>query len=598
MNSESWPRLGCGAGLRTPHFSSILSDSPKIGWFEAISENFMDSGGKPLYTLEKIGEYYPIALHGTALSIGSTDDLNLEYLARLKRLANRIKPVIISDHLCWSGAQGEHLHDLLPLPFTEETVDYVSSRASQVQDFLGRKILLENISSYVTYCHSEMPEWQFLNEVSRKSGCGILLDLNNVYVNSVNHGFDPFDYLKGIPSESIGQFHLGGHTNMGDFLFDTHSAPVLDKVWDLYRFALRLFGPVPTLIEWDEHIPPFERLMEEVKKAQVIQVIMEKEKLEQVVGAGFKPAPVIVNRTPTHLAPISLTTAQATLRTKISPLAQADLKDVENRHACSLLLNPQGKASGENRLLVYANGYLARMREAMGEVYEACRRVLGEESFSNLCDAYSKTFPSSDYNLNYAGVHFEKFLLTRICHCEERVSSVVTKQSRAEIASPLLEARARNDEVLAPFLADLAALEWAIWKAFHAFHKSPLERKVFESIQPENWENLKFSFQSSVQIVSTSWPVFTIWSERLTEIKAHHTAPLLKTEHLLVSRKEDQVFCERISSEEAFLLGKLFAQKSLGEACEALSENEEAHELAVSEWFTKWMNRGFIVDVL
>lgn len=268
--SHEWPQLGCGVGLRTKHYDFILDSWPRMDWFEGITENFMDSGGQPLRILEKIRQHYPVALHGVALSIGSVDPLNPEYLKRLKTLVDRIQPEIVSDHLCWSSTQGENLHDLLPLPFTEESLQHIVLRVRQIQEFLGRPILLENVSTYISYKHSTMPEWEFLAAIAKRSGCGILLDLNNVYVNAVNHDFDPFHYIKQIPAEFVGQFHLAGHTNMGKFLFDTHSKPIIETVWGLYREALKLFGPVSTLIEWDEDIPDFSRLAEECDHARAI----------------------------------------------------------------------------------------------------------------------------------------------------------------------------------------------------------------------------------------------------------------------------------------------------------------------------------------
>ena len=243
-----------------------------MDWFEAISENFMDSGGKPVAILESVRRHYPVALHGVSLSIGSTDPLDWNYLNRLKALADRIEPEIVSDHLCWTSVENENLHDLLPLPFTEETIQHIAGRVQQVQDFLKRRILLENVSTYVTAKHSTMPEWEFTRAIAERSGCGILLDLNNVYVNAFNHQFDPYEYLRGIPAELVGQFHLAGHTDMGGYLFDTHGKPVIKEVWELYRYALAQWGPVATLIEWDEDIPAWPRLAEEADHARAIYV--------------------------------------------------------------------------------------------------------------------------------------------------------------------------------------------------------------------------------------------------------------------------------------------------------------------------------------
>lgn len=259
-------------GLRAQHYPVILSEWPRVDWFEALTENYMDTGGRPLQVLEKVRERYPIALHGTALSIGSVDPLNISYLERLKRLVDRVNPFVVSDHLCWSGTEGEQLHDLLPLPLTEESIRHVVSRVGRVQEFLGRKILLENVSTYVAFRESTMKEWEFLVAVARRAGCGILLDLNNIYVNAFNHGFDAYEYLRAVPGELVGQIHLAGHTPMGGYLFDTHSRPVIEEVWDLYREYLRLNGPTATLIECDEDIPPFEELFSETKKAKEMVV--------------------------------------------------------------------------------------------------------------------------------------------------------------------------------------------------------------------------------------------------------------------------------------------------------------------------------------
>lgn len=266
-----FPNLGIGLGLRAPHYSHIAQSKPALGWFEAISENYMglsNSGsGRPLKILELMRQDYNIVLHGVSLSIGSTDELNFSYLKKLKELAEKIQPQWISDHLCWTGVEGENIHDLLPLPFTREAINHVAERIQRVQDFLGRRILLENVSSYVTFKHSEMTEWEFLREISNRADCGILLDVNNIYVNSVNHGFDPVSYIKALPPERIGQIHLAGHSRQGEILVDTHDAPVCTEVWNLFRVAVNLLGPVSTMVEWDDKIPDFQVLKAETDKA-------------------------------------------------------------------------------------------------------------------------------------------------------------------------------------------------------------------------------------------------------------------------------------------------------------------------------------------
>ncbi|MEY4066531.1 MAG: hypothetical protein RIR26_2739 [Pseudomonadota bacterium] len=267
--------LGVGVGLRPTHFPYFLSQKPQVEWVEIISENFMGLrsmglGGRPLVVLEKIRQDLQVAMHGVSLSIGSADALDTVYLKRLKELAERIEPFIISDHLCWTGIDGRNVHDLLPLPFTPSAVNHVASKIGMVQDFLGREILMENVSSYVTFSTSEMTEWEFFSEVARQSGCGLLVDVNNIYVNAVNHGFSPLDYLHGLPTHSVRQFHLAGHMESDDILIDTHSCLVAENVWNLYREALKIFGTRSTLIEWDEEIPPIETLFQEASKAKAI----------------------------------------------------------------------------------------------------------------------------------------------------------------------------------------------------------------------------------------------------------------------------------------------------------------------------------------
>ena len=265
-----FPSLGFGLGLRVEHYNSILADRPAVDWFEALTENYLVPGGKPLNYLTRIREHYPLVMHGVSLSIGSTHPLDREYLAQVKRLAARIQPAWISDHLCWTGVAGKNVHDLLPLPYTEEALRHIVERVRTVQDYLGRRILLENVSSYVTFRDSRLTEWEFLREVAERADCLILLDVNNIYVSSINHEFDPHEYLNAIPVDRVQQIHLAGHENHGDYLIDTHDHPVPDPVWSLYSDALRRFGNVSTMIERDANIPPLAELCLELEQARSV----------------------------------------------------------------------------------------------------------------------------------------------------------------------------------------------------------------------------------------------------------------------------------------------------------------------------------------
>jgi uncharacterized protein (UPF0276 family) len=260
--------LGLGVGLRTVHFPHILRHWPAVDWFEIISENFMDSGGRPRYVLDQIAERYPIVMHGVSLSVGSTDPLNFDYLTRLKRLAGAVNAKWVSDHLCWTGVAGRNTHDLLPIPLNEATLRHVAERVVAVQEFLERPLVLENPSTYVGFADSTMTEWEFLSRLAAETGCGLLLDVNNVYVSSVNHDFDPAEYIRNVSHARVVQFHLAGHTHCGTHIVDTHDGAVIDPVWELYRLAHQLTGGAATLLEWDAKIPSFPEVHAEVLKAR------------------------------------------------------------------------------------------------------------------------------------------------------------------------------------------------------------------------------------------------------------------------------------------------------------------------------------------
>ena len=269
--STEFPALGHGIGLRPPHYAEVIEDHPPVDWFEVITENFMVAGGNPRHVLRKVRERYPVVLHGVSLSIGSVDPLDEKYLTGLVALADEIEPAWISDHLCWSSFGGHTGHDLWPLPFTEEALGHVVRRVQTVQERLRRRIIIENVSSYLEFGHSTLPEWEFLSEVARRADCGLLLDVNNVFVSAHNHGFEAARFLAGIPVERVKQIHLAGHRDEGTHLLDTHDHAVCDGVWDLYRAAVRRFGAVATIIERDDDIPPLSEVLAESRQAAAIE---------------------------------------------------------------------------------------------------------------------------------------------------------------------------------------------------------------------------------------------------------------------------------------------------------------------------------------
>ena len=261
-----------GVGLRAPHYHDVLTTRPAVGWFEVHSENYFGAGGPPHHYLEEVRSGYSLSLHGIGLSLGSADALNEHHLVQLKRLVRRYEPEFVSDHLSWGSIGGRYLNDLLPLPYTEEALAHVAARIRAVQEFLGRELLIENPSTYLEYAHSTIAEWDFLADVAHRADCGILLDVNNVYVSAFNHRFDPAAYLRAVPAGRVRELHLAGHTRKryadGEILIDTHDAPVAEPVWALYDTALALYGPRPTLIEWDANLPPFDVLLDEAARAR------------------------------------------------------------------------------------------------------------------------------------------------------------------------------------------------------------------------------------------------------------------------------------------------------------------------------------------
>ncbi len=304
-NSKKYQGLGFGLGLRKEHYQDVIDSfsaegssqaegsspangsssangsSLNIDWFEILTENYLVPGGKPLYFLQQIAERYPMVMHGVSMNIGNTEPLDQNYLEQVKLLKNRINAHWLSDHLCWTGTNGTNAHDLLPLPYTEESIKHVAERISQVQDFLGCRMLIENVSSYVSYKQSEMTEWEFLTELAERADCLLLLDINNIYVSSVNHEFDPLDYLLSVPEHRVQQFHLAGHSDYGDYVIDTHDMPVCDAVWSLYAQAVERFGDVTFMIERDDNIPPLNELLQELNLARKIS--------KEVLQNGYEP---------------------------------------------------------------------------------------------------------------------------------------------------------------------------------------------------------------------------------------------------------------------------------------------------------------------
>lgn len=543
--TQAWPSQGCGVSFQKKHTPRILSEWPMMDWLEAATEDFMDTGGRLLDVLTQIRQRYPVALHGVSLSIGSCDPLDKDYLKKLKELTDRIEPFVVSDHLCWTGVDGENLHDLLPLPFTQETMKHVTSRVNEVQDFLGRPILLENVSAYVTYKHSQVPEWDFLREVARRSGCGILLDLNNIYVNAANHGFDAFRYLEALPPSMVGQFR----------------APVVPDAWKLYEKALRLYGPVSTLIEWNEDIPDFTRLLEEVVPVKLIYEKSRKDKPIEV-----PPVPLYFPESPTA-EKLSLLNAQRCFKGRIKAKQSFNgsaqpFHEQNGDPAVTLWADETGPG-----VVVYAEGYVARLSEALAEVYETVRHLLDKEAFVELTKLYLQHFPSHHYNINRIGKNLPGFIGTT-----------------------------RFSEQF-PFLPDLATFELAVDSAFHAFDQAPFDPAVLATLTEEDWEKMRVVFQPSVNVVGSEWPILDIWNARKTPFSEMNIELAGRSQNILVYRKGFDVCCEVIEKEQKELVQHLQEGGALGKVCMDLAEATHSEELPLERWFSLWTEQGIIASV-
>ena len=522
--------LGYGIGLRPKHYRDFLEASPAVDWVEAISENFMGVGGRPLAVLEQVRRERPVVLHGVSLGIGSAEPLDQRYLEEWKALITRVEPAIVSDHLCWGRAHGRYSHDLLPVPFTEEVVRHVVDRVSQVQDFLGRRIALENASSYLTFVQSELTEWDFLAQVAKRAGCDILLDVNNIFVSSRNHGFDPDAYLAGVPVGSVVQMHLAGHQRRPDLIIDTHDGPVSDEVWALYARAKGRFGEVPTLIEWDDAVPPLETLLAEAEKARAI------------TGVSLSPAGERVGER-ANQASSNLESTQAVLFAAIT-----DANPVTAEAEALIAENPP--LSPKARIEVYAEMYWLRMRDVLRDAFPTVRSRLGDEAFdANVAD-YLRAHPSTHHSLDRLGKHFAGFL---------------------------------ND--------DVAAVEWARAESFIAPDAPVISFEQLKAHPPETWGELELKAHPSVRVLSLeSDPLPALRAQRESQPVPEGLA---SPTSVAVWRSGFVVFHAAVSAPEATALRRLIDGAPLPALLEPFEDLDDGG-VAVFEALQSWFAEGMV----
>ncbi len=424
---------GFGLGLRTVHYQDFLASLQPVDWLEVITDNFLVAGGKPLMMLERFRQDYPIALHGVAMSIGAAHGLKTDYLKKVRQLAERIEALWVSDHLCWTGTATHALHDLYPLPYTEEAAQLVISHIHQAQDVLQRRLVVENVSSYLRFPASGRTEWEFLSYVANEADCELLVDVNNIYVSSVNHGFDALAYLQALPAERVRQIHLAGHSMNGDFIIDTHDHPIRDEVFALYAQACVLFGPTATMIERDDHIPPLPELLSELQRVRDIaasstsQPLADANRPKLATGIQFSDTPV------QHVHAVQ--TALAITQSLLSELVLAPVC-IASHQELPRLLDAGGPLPGHRGLEIYHNAYRARLSEVLADHFPKTLLYVGSEHFDELARAYAEQHPPRGEHLGHYGEHFAAHLA--LCYPEH------------------------------PVLYELAELEWALRSVFDA----------------------------------------------------------------------------------------------------------------------------------
>lgn len=562
MNPSNRPDLGVGVGLRSRHYGHVLAERPAVDWFECISENFMVAGGEHLFYLDAIADLYPVVLHGVSMNIGGVDPLDRAYLRHLSDLAARVRSPWISDHLCWTGARGVHLHDLLPLPMTAQTVRHVADRIRHVQDTLGRPFAVENISSYMTYRSDEMPEWEFLSAVVEAARCHLLLDVNNIFVSAHNHGFDPRVYLDSIPHDRVIQMHLAGPTDLGKFLLDSHGAPVRDEVWALYRRACERVGPCSTLIEWDNDIPPFERLQAEADQAR---------RLRQQSPRGASPPTTRSARGDLGAQDMQGTQGGALheLQLALPALLRRDepIPDAPDlAMLAGVVASGSARMSPAEQLEIYRDQFFVRHIEGLLDDYAGTCGVLGAERFEALARAYLVAHPPASFTLRDVGDRFPGFL--------ERAGA-------------------------GALAVDMARLEWALVEASDAEELPPLAPSLLTQLGPDDLDRSVFLLDPGLGLLELRYPVHELLDA--AEVGELPGEPGPRTCWVVVYRKADYTLHMREVSSTIFrALGLLRSGVALADALDQVaaslgSEAElEAMMASVGVWFAEWMAWGWL----
>ncbi len=520
-------------GLRAPHYRAFLERRPAVDWLEVHSENYLERGGWDAHVLELLRADYPISLHGVGLGLGSASGFSMEHVRRVRDLVQRIDPVLVSEHLCWGAAGSRNLNDLLPMPLTEESLHLVAERVDRIQNMLGRRILLENVSTYLRYAADAMSETEFLAQLAARTGCGILLDVNNLYVNQRNHGEDAMAALSALLPNTVGEIHLAGHLVTPEAVIDHHGDRVAPQVWDLYRAALRRFGAVPTLIEWDTDLPKLEVLLAEADLARII--------MQDSLPLA---APSQLEQTQTAFA---------------EALFDAGKED----RALPLFKGDAGLA--EQRLALYRGNLSGTWDKTLANAYPVLQALVGEEFFAALARAYGRAHPSTDGDLNRFGGQFAEFLAGF-----EHVAEY-------------------------PYFPDMARLEWALHRAHYADAAPILDAAALSAIAPAQMDSARLKLHPACSLFASSWAIVALWQAHQPGGGQDFPAELGQASHALIARPNWKADVVGLAPAAHAMLSRIAAGQSLGDALDAALEVNEQFDFGAG--LRQWLQAGVFTSL-
>lgn len=537
-NSQpSFPRLGVGVGLRAPHYRQFLQQRPAVEWLEVHTENYFDAGGWDAHVLDQLRQHYPISLHGVGLGLGSAQGFSEPHLLRVRDFVHRIEPALISEHLCWGAVADRQLNDLLPLPLTQEALSLVCERVERVQEILGRQILLENVSTYLRYRNDTMSETEFLAAVAARTGCGVLLDINNLYVNQCNHQEDALAAMQALAPQSVGEMHLAGHLVTSDAVIDNHGYRVAEPVWALYEAALQRFGPVSTLIEWDTNIPALEVLLDEAHRAREIA-----NRSQGNSGAA--------------LPDVQLADAQQSFSNALFDA---------NAEARALPLFKGDAELAEQRFALYRGNLSTTWDKTLAGAYPVLQALVGEEFFGGLSRAYGKAHPSEDGDLNQFGAHFAEFLkgFPPVAHY--------------------------------PYFPDMARLEWALHRAHYAPNIKAIVPADLAELWPDRLDDSCLYFHPACRLIASEWAVVTLWQAHQPNTELAFPSQMAHNNAGLIVRPQWKADVMPLKAGAYAALAALQQGKTLGEAIDDALEIEAEFDLALH--LKQWLEAAIFVAV-